>query len=52
VSTPYRWWYPFLYIATCGGLFVRHIRIFHTVLPALQPVAAGMKQGKQVQVLL
>jgi hypothetical protein len=50
VSIGYIWWYGIHDIATCGGLFVHHVHIFHTVLPALQPVAAGMKQGEQIQV--
>ena len=42
------------HIPTCGGIDVQDVLIFHTVLPALQPVAAGslilgMKQGEQVQ---
>ena len=37
-------------IATCGDMEVHHVQFFQTVSPALQPVAAGMKQGKQVQV--
>ena len=41
-------WYVIHDIATCGGLFIRHVHIFHVVLPALQPVAADIKQGEQV----
>jgi hypothetical protein len=32
----------------CGGINVLYVRDFHTMLPALQPVAAGMMQGEQV----
>jgi hypothetical protein len=34
---------------TRGSKNIHHVHYFHTVLPALQPVAAGMKQGEQVQ---
>jgi hypothetical protein len=49
-STTYIWWYNILYIPTCGGISVQDVLIFHTVIPALQQVAAGsqirgMKQG-------
>ena len=45
--------YNVQHILTCGGIVVQDVLIFHTVLPALQPVAAGlrirgMKQGEQV----
>ena len=50
MSTLYRWWYLIYPIATCAGKNVRHVHFFHAVLPALQLVAAGMKQGGQVEV--
>ena len=47
------WWFSVLHITICGGNYVLLVLIFHAVLPALQPVAAGlalgMKQEKQVQ---
>jgi hypothetical protein len=50
----YIWWYYIHPISTCWGMFVQHVHIFHTVLLALQPVAAGiqipgMNQGKATQ---
>jgi sugar phosphate isomerase/epimerase len=33
-------------IAACGGNIVYILDIFHALLTALQPVAAGMKRGK------
>jgi hypothetical protein len=53
VSSTYIWLYDIFYIPTCGGKYVQDVLIFHTVLLALQPVAAGsfilgMKQGEQV----
>jgi hypothetical protein len=40
--------YKILYIPTYGGMDVQDVLIFHTVLLALQPVATGMKKGRQV----
>ena len=52
-SSTYIWWYYLPHLPTCGGISVQDVLIFHTVLPALQPVAAGtripgMKRGEQV----
>jgi len=54
MSLAHIWWFGVLHITICGGNYVLLVLIFHTVLPALQPVAAGrlalgMKQEKQVQ---
>jgi hypothetical protein len=53
MSAAHIWWSDVYYIPTCGGIDVQDVLIFHTVLLALQPVAAGliihgMKQGEQV----
>jgi hypothetical protein len=48
-SIPCIWWLTIRSIPTCGGIHVQEVLIFHAVLPALQQVAAGMKQGKQAR---
>jgi hypothetical protein len=53
-STTYIWWYNIHHIPTCGGMYVQEVLIFHTVVLALQPVAAGLqilgiKRGEQVE---
>ena len=57
MSLAHIWWFDVLYITICGGNIVLLVLIFHTMLSALQPVAAGllilgMMQERQVQSIL
>ena len=49
IYNPYRWCLRIHMIATCGGIIIYQVYDFDTILPALQPVAAGMTQVEQVK---
>jgi hypothetical protein len=48
VSIAYIWWYKFFIVTRYGGQNVQDVHNFHAVLPALHPVAPGMKKESRL----